>query len=98
MRRHAGEKRQEKAKAAWGASLSSPSDISAVFVKYASGATLSEYAQTKCCPGMLCILTMAATSGMAYSPPYDAHAGRSIPSAQGLARRTGIFLDGFAAH
>ena len=37
MRRHAGEKRQEKAKAAWGASLSSPADIAAVFVKYASG-------------------------------------------------------------
>ena len=38
MRRHAGEKRQEKAKAAWGSSLSSPADIVAVFAKYAAGA------------------------------------------------------------
>ncbi|KAK9842943.1 hypothetical protein WJX74_004685 [Apatococcus lobatus] len=37
MRRHAGEKRQEKVKAAWGTTLSSPSDVSDVFVKYASG-------------------------------------------------------------
>ena len=41
MRRHAGEKRQEKAKAAWGASLSSPSDIAEVFVKYASGTCMA---------------------------------------------------------
>ena len=39
MRRHTGsEKRAEKAKAAWGTSLSSLQDVIAVFVKYTSGA------------------------------------------------------------
>ena len=39
MRRHSGsEKRREKAKAAWGASLGSVADVVAVFVRYTSGA------------------------------------------------------------
>ncbi len=46
MRRHAGEKRQEKARAAWGNSLSSPADIAAVFVKYASGKTFGSLRST----------------------------------------------------
>ncbi len=46
MRRHSGsEKRREKARAAWGASLTSVADVVNVFVKYTSGARLPSHSQ-----------------------------------------------------
>ena len=46
MRRHSGsEKRREKARAAWGASLTSVADVVNVFVKYTAGSRLLSHSQ-----------------------------------------------------